>query len=84
MAEDRRDCYWLYIVTNCASEPQLQEPTQDPAKFPWHEVSKVQHYWLQVDAMTQPMQVREERTEYYAGSQWAERHSRTRNVGDAQ
>ena len=52
VAEDRRDCYWLYIVTNCASEPQLQEPIQDPAKFPWHEVSKVQHYWLNVDAMT--------------------------------
>ncbi len=55
VAEDRRDCYWLYIVTNCAAEPVMQEPVQDPAKFPWHEVSKVQHYWLQVDAMTKPM-----------------------------
>ena len=55
VAEDRRDCYWLYIVTNCAGEPVMQEPIQDPAKFPWHEVSKVQHYWLQVDAMTKPM-----------------------------
>ena len=52
VAEDRRDCYWLYVVTNCAAEPQLQEPIEDPARFPWHEVSKVQHYWLQVDAMT--------------------------------
>ena len=60
VAEDRRDCYWLYIVTNCAAEPQLQEPIEDPARFPWHEVSKVQHYWLEVDAMTKPMQVREE------------------------
>ena len=33
----------------------MQEPIQDPAKFPWHEVSQVQHYWLQVDAMTKPM-----------------------------
>ena len=64
VAEDRRDCYWLYIVTNCAGEPVMQEPIQDPAKFPWHEVSKVQHYWLEVDAMTRPMQVREERGEY--------------------
>ena len=59
VAEDRRNCYWLYIVTNCAGEPVMQEPIQDPiqdpAKFPWHEVSKVQHYWLQVDAMTKPM-----------------------------
>ena len=56
VAEDRSDCYWLYVVTNCAAEPQLQEPIEDPARFPWHEVSKVQHYWLEVSAMTQPMQ----------------------------
>lgn len=54
VAEDRRECYWLYVVTNCAAEPILQEPIQDPAKFPWHEVVKVQHYWLDVNAMTQP------------------------------
>ena len=64
VAEDRRDCYWLYVVTNCAVKPQLQEPIEDPARFPWHEVTKVQHYWLQVDAMTKPMQIREENTSY--------------------
>ncbi len=62
--EDCRDCYWFYVVTNCAADPQLQEPIRDPASFPWHEVSKVQHYWLQVDAMTRPMQVREGEAEY--------------------
>ena len=35
----------------------------DPARFPWHEVTKVQHYWLEVNAMTQPMQVREQRAD---------------------
>ena len=64
VAEDRSDCYWLYVVTNCAAEPQLQEPIPDPASHPWREVSKVQHYWLEVDAMTRPMQVREERASY--------------------
>ena len=64
VAEDRRDCYWLYVVTNCAAQPELQEPIADPARFPWHEVSKVQHYWLAVDAMTRPMQIREEQAEY--------------------
>ena len=64
VAEDRRDCYWLYVVTNCAGEPQLREPIRDPASFPWHEVSKVQHYWLQVDAMTKPMVVREVPCQY--------------------
>ncbi len=61
VAEDRRDCYWLYVVTNCAAKPILQEPIRDPAKFDWREVIKVQHYRLEVDAMTRPMRVREER-----------------------
>ena len=55
VAEDRRDCYWLYVVTNCATAPELQKPVKDPARFPWHEVTKVQHYWLEVDAMTKPL-----------------------------
>ena len=37
----------------------MQEPIQDPAKFPWHEVSKVQHYWMNVGDMTKPMKKRE-------------------------
>jgi hypothetical protein len=60
VAEDRRDCYWLYVVTHCRTAPQLQDPVKDPARLPWHEVRKVEHYWLAVDALTQPMQVREE------------------------
>ena len=58
VAEDRPDCYWLYVVTNCGTAPELQEPVRDPARFPWHEVTKVQHYWLEVDAMTKPMESR--------------------------
>ena len=46
MAEDRLECFWLYVVTNCAGEPVLQEPILNPARFKWHEVSKVQHYWF--------------------------------------
>jgi len=64
VAEDRRDCYWLYIVTNCGTEPTLQEPIQDPARFDWNKVTKVAHYWLEVNAMTRPMQVREGETPY--------------------
>ena len=55
VAEDRRDCYWLYVVTNCATAPELREPVRDPARFPCHEVTKVQHYWTDVKAMTEPM-----------------------------
>ena len=54
VAEDRPECFWLYIVTNCGAEPVLQEPILNPARFEWHKVSKVQHYWLQMDAMTEP------------------------------
>jgi len=64
VAEDRHDCYWLYVVTNCNAAPQLQSPIKDPARFPWHEVTKVQHYRLSVDAMTGPMQVREDDAPY--------------------
>ncbi len=64
VAEDRPDCYWLYVVTNCAGEPQLQEPVPDPARSPWREVTKVQHYWLEVDAIIQPMKIREDEGSY--------------------
>ena len=59
VAEDRPDCFWLYIVTNCASTPVLQEPIKDPARFPWHEVTKVAHYYLSVDALKHPTEMRD-------------------------
>ncbi len=67
VAEDRRDCYWLYVVTNCDATAELQEPVRDPARFPWHEVMKIQHYWLEVNAMTRPMEVREQDQAPYRG-----------------
>jgi superfamily II DNA or RNA helicase len=51
VAQDRRDCYWLYVVTNCKTSPTLQQ-VPDPARFPWHEVVKVAHYYLSVGEMT--------------------------------
>ena len=64
VAEDRRDCYWLYVVTGCAAGPKLQEPIKDPARFPWHEVTNVQHYSLNVDALKQPMEIWEKEPRY--------------------
>ncbi len=58
VAEDRRDCYWLYVVTHCDTEPRLQA-IRDPAALPWHEVKKVDHYWLAVHATTNPPRVEE-------------------------
>ncbi len=59
VAEDRRDCYWLYVVTDCSAQPALQEPIKDPVRFPWHEVTKVQHYWLGLSAVSGQMRIRE-------------------------
>lgn len=67
VAEDRPDCYWLYVVTGCKGEPKLQEPIKNPARLQWHEVTKVSHYYLSVDTITGTMQVREN-TEPYGGS----------------
>lgn len=55
VAEDRRDCYWLYVVTGCADQPRLMEPIRDPARFEWNEVKKVAHYYMKVAEMTRPM-----------------------------
>ena len=59
VAEDRRDCFWLYVVTNCSTKPHLQDPIRDPARLDWTEVTKVAHYYLSVDAMTTPIQLHE-------------------------
>jgi len=37
----------------------LQNPIKDPARFEWHEVKKVEHDYLSVDAVTRPMQIKE-------------------------
>ena len=84
VAEDRPDCYWLYVVTNCAEEPSagereglaprmskpvLQDPIRAPAQYPWRQVTTVAHYYLSVNALKQPMEVREERAEYDVGGE---------------
>ena len=44
--------------------PTLQEPVKDSAKLDWHEVAKVAEYNLSVNAMTRPMEVREDESPY--------------------
>lgn len=51
-------------VTACDDSPHLQEPIKDPARFPWDEVPQVAYNYLTVDALTQPMQVREDWSPY--------------------
>ena len=40
VAEDRRDCYWLYVVTGCGRTLLLQKPIADPARLQCHEAKK--------------------------------------------
>ncbi len=48
-AEDRRDCYWLYVVTNCKRPdgPKLMQ-IGDPAQLEWDAIRKIDHYALSV------------------------------------
>ena len=46
VAEDRPDCYWLYVVTSCKAVPVLQDPISNPARLDWQPVTKVQHFRL--------------------------------------
>lgn len=51
-AEDRRDCYWLYVVT-CCKRPEGPKLMQigDPAQLEWDAIRKIDHYALQVAAL---------------------------------
>jgi hypothetical protein len=46
------------------TKPKLQDPIKDPARLQWHAVKKVDHYYLSIDAVTQPMQVKEKSVPY--------------------
>ena len=68
VAEDRRDLYWLYIVTHCDTEPKLREPIKDPARFPWHEVKKIEHYRVNVETLAGTLILKEEPSTNYTGT----------------
>jgi hypothetical protein len=46
-AQRLKEDYWLYVIFNCASTPELTE-IQDPARLGWVPVMQVEHY--QIDA----------------------------------
>jgi hypothetical protein len=53
VAEDRRDCYWLYVVTECASDAPKLTDIADPARYGWKEVTQVKHYHIPVKDIRQ-------------------------------
>ena len=45
VANDRRDCYWLYMVTKCRTDPKLMT-IKDVAQCEMNMVSKIEYYIL--------------------------------------
>ena len=64
VTEDRRECYWFCVVTDCDMIPRLQEPMRDRPGSVGTSLTKVGHYYLSVDAMMQPIRVREDTPPY--------------------
>jgi superfamily II DNA or RNA helicase len=51
VAEDRRDCYWLYVVMDCGTDQPKLHDFRNPAQFGWREVTQVQHYRLSLGGL---------------------------------
>jgi len=49
-AQSLGDEYWLYVVFNCASEPQVTA-IQDPARLEWEALSKIDCYRIGADGL---------------------------------
>jgi len=47
-AERLKQDYWLYVVFNCASTPELH-PIQDPVQLGWEPLVKIQHYHVDAE-----------------------------------
>ncbi len=54
-AERLKGDYWLYVVFNCASNPELH-PKQNPAQLDWQPVTKVEHYKISPKTILQAPQ----------------------------
>ena len=44
VAQDRRDCFWLYVVTSCKSPAPRLQTRFDPASSKWTPVQKIDYY----------------------------------------
>jgi hypothetical protein len=53
-AENRRDCYWLYVVT-CCKRPEGPKLMQigDRAHLEWDVIRKIDHYALSVKSLVE-------------------------------
>lgn len=47
-AERLKKDYWLYVVYNCASNPEIYT-LQDPSRLSWKPIVKIEHYQIKAD-----------------------------------
>ena len=52
-AERLRNDYWLYVVFNCGSKPDIHL-IQDPERLGWEPLIKIEHYHLGADKILTP------------------------------
>lgn len=53
-AERLKNDYWLYVVFNCGTTPQIH-PVQNPARLGWKPVVKVEHYYIKPEQILQTL-----------------------------
>ena len=54
-AERLKDDFWLYVVFNCATDPECHV-VRNPAKMGWKPVRVVEHYHVGAQAILQAEQ----------------------------
>ncbi|MGV8087664.1 MAG: DUF3883 domain-containing protein [Methanomicrobiales archaeon] len=47
-AERLKNDYWLYVVYNCGTSPEIH-PIQNPARLGWEPLVKIEHYHISAD-----------------------------------
>jgi hypothetical protein len=55
VAEDRRDCDRMYVVTKCATTPVLYGNRNGSRTIYWHEVTSLANEYVTVDGEKRPM-----------------------------
>ena len=51
-AERLKKDFWLYVVFNCAANPEIHV-VNDPARLGWKPVVKVEHYHVDANVILQ-------------------------------
>lgn len=56
--------YWLYVVFQCAAANPSINILRNPATLDWQPIVKIEHYRLKVDSIRNPVELRQDRSNY--------------------